>query len=161
GVKFLDLSPGENNDAARRKMVDTLVAHGVRAQLRSGNLLTGAMFVAFDFFPDQPPATVDWSQSPPQLPTVPGTFEAIEAQVVSTIQKLNKVPFKDIGDDAKKALADLDQVLIGAHGTLNKTDVVIEDAGKIVEPNSVLGAQLGNTLEEVSRAARDLRMLAD
>ena len=30
----------------------------------SGSLLTGALFVAFDFFPDAPPATIDWSQDP-------------------------------------------------------------------------------------------------
>ena len=65
----------------RRKLIDALVAHGVRAQLRTGNLLTGAVFVAFDFFPGAPPATVDWSQKPVQLPTIPGQLEAIEANV--------------------------------------------------------------------------------
>ena len=50
--------------------MDTLIAHGVRAQLRTGNLLTGALYVAFDFFPNAPPASVDWSQKPVQLPTI-------------------------------------------------------------------------------------------
>ena len=35
---------------------------GMRAQLRSGSLLTGQLFVAFDFFPDAPKAKIDWSQ---------------------------------------------------------------------------------------------------
>ena len=47
---------------------------GLRAQLRSGSLLTGQLFVAFDYFPDAPKAKVDWSQDPPELPVVPSTI---------------------------------------------------------------------------------------
>src|SRR5208283_4738540 len=85
GVKIMDLKPGENFDAMRRKMIDSLVAHGVRAQLRTGNLLTGSAFVSLDFYPGAPPATVDWSQDPVQLPTVTGQLQATEATVENII----------------------------------------------------------------------------
>src|SRR5262245_49094597 len=52
GVKIRDLPPGADIASMRKELIDRLVAHGVRAQLRSGNLLTGALYVAFDFFPD-------------------------------------------------------------------------------------------------------------
>ena len=65
GVKLLNApSSPDAFEAARRKMIDTMISRGFRAQLRTGNLLTGALFVAFDAFPDAPPATVDWSQTP-------------------------------------------------------------------------------------------------
>ena len=35
------------------------------------------------------------------------------------------------------------------------------EASRLIEPNSVLGTELGNTLQEVSRAARSVRILAD
>jgi hypothetical protein len=38
----------------------------------------GAVFVALDFFPGAPPATVDWSQTPVQLPTIPGQLDGRE-----------------------------------------------------------------------------------
>ncbi len=157
----------------RRKLVDSLVAHGVRAQLQTGNLLTGALFVSFDFFPDAPPATVDWSQTPPQLPTAPGQLEAIEASATSIVKKIDQIPFKaigndlqsimkkldqvpikGIGDDLHKAIGDLDQTLVSGRSTL-------DNANKLVEPDSALAADLSNTLQEVTRAARSLRVLAD
>jgi paraquat-inducible protein B len=173
GVNVVEVGNQEANEAARRKLIDTFVAHGARAQLRTGNLLTGALFVAFDFFPDAPPATVDWSQKPVQLPTIPGELQAIEASIVSVInkldqlpykaigddlqsvlKKLDQVPYKGIGDDLQKAIGELDRTLVSARGTL-------DSANRIVEPNSLLGEELGATLQEVSRAARSLRVLAD
>jgi len=168
GVKIVDLAPGADLMSIRKEMLETLIAHGVRAQLRTGNLLTGALYVAFDIFPNAPPATLDWSQKPLQLPTIPGQLEAIEESVVNIIHKLDQVPFKGIGDDLQKAIADLDKTLISAHTTLDgagklvgSADQLIGNADKLVEPNSVLGAELGNTLQEVSRAARSMRVLAD
>ncbi|MGA3231099.1 MAG: MlaD family protein, partial [Candidatus Binatus sp.] len=43
GVQILDLKPGESLETMRRKLINSLVAHGVRAQLKTGNLLTGAV----------------------------------------------------------------------------------------------------------------------
>ena len=34
--------------------------HTGLAQLRSGNLLTGQLYIALDFFPDAAPAKMDW-----------------------------------------------------------------------------------------------------
>ncbi len=154
GVKVLDPQPGVDPEAVRRKLVDTFVSRGVRAQLRTGSLLTGSLFVALDFFPDAPPATVDWSQQPVQLPTIPGQLEAVEASVVNIIKKLDEIPFKAIGVDLRKAIVELDRTLVSARGTL-------DNANAYVEPNSVLGQQLDSTLQEVSGAARALRLLAD
>jgi paraquat-inducible protein B len=154
GVRVIDLEPGADVASIHRKMIDTLVSRGVRAQLRTGNLLTGALYVALDIFPDAPPVTLDWSRKPVELPTMPGELEAIEASVVSIIKKLDELPLKAIGDDVKKALVELDLTLKSARSTLDSAD-------RLIEPNSVLGAELGSTLQELSRAGRALRGLAD
>ena len=100
GVKVVGLKSQADFAAMRRKLFDSLVAHGVRAQLRTGNLLTGSVFVAFDFFPGAAPATVDWSQTPVQLPTIPGQLEAMETKVTGIINKLDKMPLQEIGDES-------------------------------------------------------------
>lgn len=138
----------------RRELVNALVSRGVRAQLRTANLLTGALYVAFDFFPNAPPAAVDWSQKPVRLPTTPGQLEVVEAGLTNIIKKLNQVPFKAIGDDLQKTIVELDRTLVSARGTL-------DNANTFVEPNSVLSQQLDTTLQEVGGAARALRLLAD
>src|SRR5262245_14710974 len=154
GVKLLDVPPGPASIEAHRRVIDGLVAKGVRAQLRSGSLLTGALYVALDTFPGAPPFTVDWSKQPVELPTQPGDLAGIENSVTSIVKKIDQLPIKDIGDELRKALADLDRTLLSATATLNSAD-------KLIEPGSGLGTGLGNTLDEVSRAARGLRVLAD
>jgi paraquat-inducible protein B len=161
GVRITELAPGTNLDAMRREFLDRLIAHGVRAQLQSGNLLTGALLVSFDVFPDAPPATIDWSHDPPLLPTMPGQLQVLEASVASIVKKLDEVPYKDIGDDLRKTMAELDRTLVSARSTLDDAGKLVGNADRMVEPNSVLGTELSTTMQELSRAARSLRVLTD
>jgi paraquat-inducible protein B len=161
GVRVIQGMSGADLERVRRKLIDAMVNHGVRAQLRTGNLLTGAVFVAFDFFPSAPPATVDWSQTPVQLPTVPGQLEMMETKITSVINKLDKLPLQQIGDELSKAISELDQTLAAARGTLVSARGTIDNANNFVEPNSVQSQELDSTLREVRSAARSLRVLAD
>jgi paraquat-inducible protein B len=161
GVRVVDTSAGADLESMRRKLIDALVAHGVRAQLRSGNLLTGAVYVSLDFFPSAPPATIDWSQKPVQLPTTPGQFEATEATVENIIKKVDKMPLQEIGVDLQKAITQLDATLVGAQGMMTSARGTLDNTSNLTEPNSAQVQQLGNTLQEVSRAARSVRVLAD
>ncbi len=168
GVSLVDLAPGADFEAMRREMFDKLVAHGVRAQLRTGSLLTGQLFVAFDFFPDAPPATIDWSQKPVELPTTPGQLQAVADRAENLLKKFDELPIKQIGDDLQRTLTNLDKAIVTANTALATANSTLEsgrgtlnNANKLIEPNSVLGAQLGNTLQQVSEAARSVRLLAD
>jgi paraquat-inducible protein B len=168
GVKLIGLRQGADMPALRRRVIDSLIADGVRAQLRSGNLLTGSAFIAFDFFSGVPPAAVDWSQNPPQLPTTPGQLEAVEAGLGNMVQKLNKMPLQQIGDNLQKSLADLDLTLESARGTLDNASTTLTSATSTLNtangaigPSSEQMQQIDQTLQEFKRAARSLRVLAD
>jgi paraquat-inducible protein B len=168
GVKFLDAPPGVDFAPLRRKVIDSLVVHGVRAQLQTGSLLTGAAFVAFDFFPGAPPASVDWSQNPPQLPTTPGQLEAVEAGLGDMVKKLNKLPLQQIGANLQKSLSDLDLTLVSGRGTLesmnttvNNANTTLNSANGLVGPRSVQIEEIDQTLQELRRAARSVRVLTD
>ncbi len=135
GVRFLNVPGDEDATARHRKVMDILVAHGLRAHLKTGNLLTGSLYVSVDFFPDAPPAAVDWEQNPALLPTMPGKTEEIEKSVADLLKSLNQ--------------------------TLTNTDKLLGSANKLIEPNSVLDTELNNMLQEGGGAARSLRVLAD
>jgi paraquat-inducible protein B len=144
------------------------VADGVRAQLRTGSLLTGSALVAFDFFPGARPAAVDWSQNPPQLPTTPGQLEAVEAGLGHLVEKLDKMPLQRIGDNLQKSLGDLDLTLMSARGTLESMNTTLNDANTtlnnasgLVGPRSEQIQQIDQTLQELRRAARSVRVLTD
>ena len=161
GVKVFDLGPGSNLETIRRQLIDALVAHGVRAQLRTGNLLTGSAYVALDVFPSAPKVAVNWSQNPVQLPTTAGQFANAEATVEDILKKFDQMPLKEIGDNLNKAITDLDLTLTSARGTLTSAQGTFDNTSKLTGANSSQIQQLDDTLREVSRAARSLRVLAD
>ena len=145
GVKVRgEAAKSGGQSAAHRRLVDKLVEHGFRAQLRTGSLVTGALYVEMDFFPDAPPFKVDWTQYPPHIATVPGKLEGIDATVASIIKKLDQVPYQDIGEDLRKTLAGLEQTLAALNQTLTGVD-----------------QELPTMLRGVNDAARSLRSLAD
>lgn len=154
GVEVNENYPPAVLEVVRRKLIDNMVAHGVRAQLRTGNLLTGAAFVSLDFFPNAKPATVNWAQSPVELPTIQGNLQSAEAKVEDILNKIDKMPFAEIGQDLRGSLAQLNLTLTSARGTL-------DTANNFISPDSAQSQELSNTMIEISRAARSLRVLAD
>jgi paraquat-inducible protein B len=129
---------------AHRHLMDRLVSHGLRAQLRTGSLLTGSLYIGTDIFPDAPPAKVDWTQNPPRIPTIPSKLEGVDESIARIVKKLDQVPYQEIGDDLRRTLAAVDQTLADLDRTLAGVD-----------------QELPGALRGVNDAARSLRSLAD
>ena len=163
GVRFLETPPGEDVAARHRKLMDALVAKGLRAELKSGNLLSGSLLVTINFVDDAPPASMDWAQNPPQFPTVSGKLEAVEESVASLLKNLDQAVVSTRGTltNADTLLLSLDQTLGTTRGTLTNADRVLNNAGTLISPDSILNAELLNLLQQGSGAAQSLRVLAD
>ena len=129
--------------------METLVARGLRAQLKTGNLISGSLFVDLVFVPDAPPVALDWSQNPVHLPTQAGKIEAVEDSVAGLLKNLDKT------------VTNLNQTVTSTRGTLTNADTLLNSANQLIEPNSVLDAELNVMLLEGGDAARALRVLAD
>ena len=153
-----------------------LIGKGLRAQLRNGNLLTGQMYIALDFFPKEPTVKVDVSKSPIELPTVSGSLEELQSQVQEIAAKVNKIPFEELGKDMRVSLATLNRTLSGAEQlakTLNNDvspeitaalkDVrkTVDSANKTLSEDSPLQQDVRQTLQELTRAAGSVRVLTD
>lgn len=98
----------------KRNIVQALIRRGMRAQLRTGNLLTGQLYVALDFFPKAAPVNVDIDAALPELPTTPGTFDELQAKLGDIVNKIDKVPFEQIGQDLRTSMASLNRMLDNA-----------------------------------------------
>jgi paraquat-inducible protein B len=156
GVKFLNFPKSEEPGSGHKRIMDTLVARGLRAELKTGNLISGALFVAINFYPEEPQVTLDWSQEPVQLPTQSGKLEGLEDSVANLINNLNKT------------VTNLDMTVSGARGTLTNTDKLLTSTDKLmgnantlIAPDSVLNAELNNLLQQGGDAAQALRVLLD
>ena len=183
---FVEVYPERLRRRAQDQQVDSrwtpeqrlrwLVGKGLRAQLRTGNLLTGQIYVALDFFPKSAPVKVDTEVSPIELPTVPNSLDDLQAQVQEIVAKFNKVPFEQIGRDARVALVSLDKTFKSVEKLSQQlnNDVSPEIAAAIKDVRKTLGTaertiasdsplqqDMRQTLQELSRAAASLRILTD
>jgi paraquat-inducible protein B len=71
------------------------------------------------------------------------------------------MPLREIGVDLNKTINQLDNTLVVAQSTLGSARGTLENTSNLTGPNSAQVQQLDNTLQEVSRAARSVRVLAD
>ena len=161
----------------QRKRLDPMIKRGFRAQLKSGSLLTGQLYVSLDFVKDAPAAHIDWKTTPPTMPTAPGGLDSLQDSLASLAKKLDAIPYDQIAGDLRKDLADLDVTLRHVDGLVQHLDTgvvpeaknTLADARKAVEDlrktlgtvDQTVGPQATNALGEVSKAAQSLKALAD
>ena len=79
----------------------SLVARGLRAQLKTGNIITGQKYVDFDFYPDEPTTQVKLDGIYPEIPTLSTTIEEIGDDVKKILARLEALPLEQIGDDLR------------------------------------------------------------
>lgn len=102
--------------AQRDLKVADYVIQGLRAQLKTGNLLTGELYVDLDFHPDAVPAEVDTGGRYPVIPTVPATLDAIQASATELLQKVASLPLDELVSSLAGTAAGLEKI-VGAEGT--------------------------------------------
>jgi paraquat-inducible protein B len=172
----------QGKPTSSRELLNALVENGFRAQIKSGNLLTGQLYVALDFFSKAPPGKMDWSKNPPEFPTIAGSMEQFQTMVMQIVQKLERIPLEELAGDARKTILTLDDTLKSADRLFKNVDAVVPEASKMLadvrsslnearktlgNANQTLAADaplqqdLRETLREMGRAARSLRLLGD
>ncbi len=166
-----------------RKLLDSMVKNGLRAQLKSGSLLTGQMYVALDFFDDLPPSKINWNGNPPELPTTVGMMAQFQGSLMKIVAKLEKMPLEQMAGDVQTTIKTLDTTLKSADKLLKNIDtnivpearLVMEETRKTLDGankalNEVkqtissegsLQVDLRETLRELGKAAQSLRLLGD
>jgi paraquat-inducible protein B len=167
--KLAALAKANGDDANLSRMMGKLVAHGLRAQARTGSLLTGQIYIAMDFLPNAPKVAFDPSAKPLSIPTAPGSFDKVQEQVADIVTKVSKIPFESIGKNLDHTLASLDHTLKQVNGqvlpqfsdTLKGAQKTLGTANQTLSGDSSLQQNLGGTLQELQRAARSLRVLTD
>ena len=160
----------------RKELLNAWVKRGLRAQLRTGSLLTGQLYIALDFFPHAPKAEVDWSKKPPRLPTLPGGLQELQTTIIvladkltMIANKLEKVPYEQISKDLSQTLQSVNSlmqrldtdiapaardVLVDAHKTLTAAE-------RLMSADAPLQQDTREAMREIARAAQALRVLAD
>lgn len=168
---------GEAKGVGYEELMAALVKKGLRAQLRTGNLITGKLYVALDFFRGAKPVHFDPHQEPIQIPTVPGSLEQIQSQISDIVRKLNAIPYERIGRNLSATLGGANRLLRQLHGqvapqaqatlkqaeeTLKQAEATLASANdSLASGDSPLQQNAQRTLQDVRRAARSMSELAN
>ncbi|VVE02495.1 mammalian cell entry protein [Pandoraea eparura] len=146
------------DELASRQILNSLVARGLRGQLRTGNLLTGQLYVALDFFPNAKPAHAVEVDNVVVMPTVPNTLDQLQVQIADIASKLDKIPFDSIGQNLDASLRKLDKTLDSAQGLFRQLDGEIAPEAKatLSEAKKSFGAA-ERTLSEDAPVQQDVR----
>lgn len=173
----------------QQQRIQFMVSRGLRAQLRTGNLLTGQLYIALDFFPKATKVALQDSATV-EVPTIPNGLDELQTQISTIATNLSKVPFDQIAKDLQKSLATLNKTLTSAekltqtlnqdiapevaaamkdvrktldnaNRTLSNVDETLSNADRTLSDDAPLQQDLRQTLQDLSRAAASVKVLTD
>jgi len=146
-----------------------LVSHGLRAQPRSGNLLTGRLYLALDFVPSAGRVTFNPAARPVEVPTVESNMGELQAGIAHVVKKLEALPLDQVVNHLDQDLTDLhgtlghvnDTLLPSATQTLGTMHEALESVDGLLTTDSAFRSDLEQTLGDVQQTLRSFRALAD
>ncbi|NUT78586.1 MCE family protein [Pseudomonas sp. C1C7] len=173
-LKALNHDP--NDEAGSARIMGAFIENGLRAQARTGNLLTGQLYISLDFYPKAEKVVFDPTARPVMIPTVPGSLEQLQEKLEAMVTKINQLPIERIAGnlDANlvevrktltqfnaKTLPGVSNTLTDVSKTLQSANTTLQSANSTLADDSPQREKLGQTLDELGRTSRALRDLAD
>jgi paraquat-inducible protein B len=125
------------NEQKTRDLVNQLAERGLRAQLKTGSLLTGQLYVDLNFYKDAPPAQIGEVNGYPVFPTIPAPLEQIVEKVRNILDKFDKAP--------------LDQIVV-------KIDSILDKFNKF--PIDQIGGNLQEAVAALTRTLEEVKNLS-
>ncbi|WP_408673004.1 intermembrane transport protein PqiB [Xenorhabdus cabanillasii] len=135
------------------KELEEIISRGLRASLKTGNLLTGALYIDLDFYSDEKP----WKgprklASYEILPTISGGLAQIQQKVIMALNKINQMPIEPVFIQATRTLEESQKTIKAAHKTMNELNSIL--ASKEAQN---LPKDIHNTLNELNRSMQGIQ----
>lgn len=95
-----------------KSTMQSSVKNGLRASLKTGNLITGNQLIDLDFYPNDPDVDVEDFNQYRQIPTIAGGIAQLQDSLTQLLNKFNQLPLEQTVGNANHALNQLDQTLL-------------------------------------------------
>ena len=158
-------------DISNQDMMSRLITKGLRAQLRTGSLLTGQLLVDLDFHPGTKTALHAGKGPYPEFPTIPSSLDQFTHSAQTIMDKIAKLPLNDVATELHATLKSLqatskaaDDVLVNAKGAMKSADSTLQSADRFIrslEPGSATRQDLDALIIELNESASSIRQLTD
>ncbi len=128
--------------------ISELVKRGLRGSLKTGNLVTGALFVDVDFYPQVPSITDSKDYDGyTVIPTVSGGLAQIQQKLVNTLDKINNLPLNPMLQQATSSLNESQRTMQELQKTLSSLNKLIDN-----DSTQKLPGDMQKTLRELNRS---------
>ncbi len=130
------------------------IGKGLRAALKTGSLITQAMFVDLDYYGDALPASLGKSGDYITFPTVSSGFAQLEAKVTAILDKIQALPMTETMADFSAAAAEAKITIAESRATLKEVEATAAAARRTLEDPEFRGlpADLRASLAELQKS---------
>ena len=151
----LPIAEGQTQKDREQRML----AAGFRAQLATGNLLTGQLFIDLDFHADAPPAEQRLHDGLVVIPSVPSSSQEIMRAATRFVRRLDQMPLEVIGRNLEASLAGIERLVNGpdlraAVASLRRIMAELETTAQTFNADTV--PELNAALSEMQTVLKDL-----
>ena len=158
------------------KLLGKFIERGLRAQLKTGNLLTGQLFVELDFYPNAPRREITYAGKYPVVPTVPTPLQAASETLTKFLDRLDKLPLEQTVTELRQGVKALNETItvtkelvsrLGtelapqAKATLEQAQTTLASIERLTSSDAPANQDLRQALREFAEAARSIRILTD
>jgi len=144
-----------------RQIEQMITQEGLRGRLETQSLLTGILYVGFDFYPEtplvrtRPPGAV-----PPEIPTIPTTLEQAQATLEDVLMKLREVDLDELLEDLTSTVAGLER-LANSEGLTKAVDSLDELTGELRETLASVRSLAGIAEDQIEPVAAQVQRTAE
>lgn len=173
------------------KLVSDLVAVGLKAQIKSGNLITGSRYIDLVFDKSKPEDKFLSFENYSQIPTLDHPSDQLDEQLANLTAQINKIPLGKIGEDLSETLAsisgmmktfkdkgtaekfdktlynvseasnELQEVMKGLAETIDNAGEALSSVDAALAPDSQFQYELSETLKSAKKAADSLELFLE
>lgn len=178
------LVPGGEEDKLGQERGD-MIATGWRAQLATGNVLTGGKVINLVLDPDAPATQPGEWKGYPTFPTVPSSLRNLASDVGRIVDKIEDIPFDRIGENLSETLASINRIVSDPElanaiaslrrmadqlsnevapaldSVLDKAELTLDATRKQIDADSVTAHELRRLLMELGDTAQSIRTIVE
>ena len=147
-------------DAAFPIKIKKLVANGFRAQLKTGSLLTGQLYIDLDYYPNAPAAEVTMEGDYRVFPTISAPLKQIGQRVDNILKRIEDLPLDEMGQNINSILQKIDSIPIAEIG--QDMQVAIEALTQTLDELKALSGNINQeTMPKVNELLGNLESAVD
>jgi paraquat-inducible protein B len=161
----VESQPGVDRGADKHVLAYLIEDLALRAKLASLSLVTGQLYIEFDFFPGTEAKLYGFNSKYDEYPTLPSTIEELESIFRTAANSLKDLPFREILDKLASSIEGI-STLVNEEATRDTPEVLhqalvnLRDlTGRLNEQVTPLARSLTQTSDEANATLADVRQI--